>query len=154
LYARLPMTERLNHVQQASASEDPGVRVLSATWATDLLPALDATGRQTLGDVLLQLSRDGTLEVQRTAVLALGRMAEPRARDRLRDLVQQAAVPIRAAAVRGLAQQAQDTGPDAESVRKQIVPILRTALDDPALEVVVEAAEDLGVLGVAEANPV
>src|SRR5262249_40113787 len=64
------------------------------------------------------------------------------------------AVPIRAAAVRSLAQQAQDSGPDAESVRKQIVPILKQALEDPALEVVVEAAEDLGVLGVAEANPV
>jgi HEAT repeat protein len=154
LYTRLSIAERLNHVQQASASEDAGVRLLMATWAADLLQSVDATGRQALGDLLLQLSRDGTLDVQRAAVLSLGRLTETRARDRLRELVQQAAVPIRAAAVRSLAQQAQDSGPDAEPVRKQIVPILKQALEDPALEVVVEAAEDLGVLGVAEANPV
>ena len=154
LYARLPMAERLIHVQQASVSEDPGVRALTATWAADLLPSVDEAGRATLADALLQLSRDGTLDVQRAAVLALGRVPGSRARDRLQELVQQAAVPIRAAAVRSLAQQAQDTGPDAEAVRRQIVPILRKSLDDPALEVVVEAAEDLGVLGVTEANPV
>src|SRR5439155_21365717 len=32
-------------------------------------------------------------------------------------------------------------------------PVLQKALEDPALEAVVEAAEDLGTLGVAEAGP-
>jgi HEAT repeat protein len=154
LYARLPPLERLNHVQLSSASEEAGVRVLTANWAAELLTSVDATGRQALADVLLQLSRDGTLDVQRAAVFALGRVADARARDRLLELLQQAAVPVRAAAVRGLAQQAQGSGPEADTVRKQIVPLLQKALEDPALEVVVEAAEDLGALGVAEANPV
>jgi HEAT repeat protein len=35
-----------------------------------------------------------------------------------------------------------------------VVAVLQKALDDPALEVVVEAAEDLGALGVPEAGPV
>jgi hypothetical protein len=42
---------------------------------------------------------------------------------------------------------------NAEVVR-QVVPLLQKALDDPALEVVVAAAENLGALGVAEAGPV
>jgi HEAT repeat protein len=154
LYARLSTAERLTHVQLSSASEDAGVRVLTASWSAELLTALDATGRQTLTDVLLQLSRDGTLDVQRAAVLALGRVANSLARDRLRELSQQAVVPIRAAAVRGLTLQAQESGPDAETVRKQVVPLVQKALEDPALEVVAEAAEDLGVLGVTEATPV
>jgi HEAT repeat protein len=154
LYSRLPTVERLNHVQSSSASEEAGVRVLTAAWAAELFSSVDTTGRQALADVLLQLSRDGTIDVQRAAVFALGRVADSRARDRLLQLLQQAAVPVRAAAVRGLAQQAQGSGPDAETVRKQLIPVLQKALEDPALEVVVEAAEDLGALGIAEANPV
>jgi hypothetical protein len=38
--------------------------------------------------------------------------------------------------------------------QRQVVPALQKALDDPALEVVVEAAESLGTLGVPEAGPV
>jgi HEAT repeat protein len=37
---------------------------------------------------------------------------------------------------------------------RQVVPLLQKALDDPALEVVVAAAENLGTLGVPEAGPV
>jgi len=61
---------------------------------------------------------------------------------------------VRAAAARALAQQAQGTGPEALARQRQVVPALQKALDDPAVEVVVEAAEDLGGLGVPEAGPV
>src|SRR5206468_5209242 len=61
---------------------------------------------------------------------------------------------VRAAAARSLAQQARGTGPEALALQRQVVPVLQKALEDPALEVVVEAAEDLGTLGVAEAGPV
>src|SRR5262249_1797686 len=59
-----------------------------------------------------------------------------------------------AAAARGLAQQARGTGPEAQARQRKVVPALQKALEDTALEVVVEAAEDLGSLGVPEAGPV
>src|SRR5262249_2257127 len=86
--------------------------------------------------------------------LALGSTADARAVDRLRTLLSQGSVPVRAAAARALAQQVRNTTAEPETLRKQVVPLLQKALDDPALEVVVEAAEDLGALGVAEASPV
>src|SRR5262249_42557366 len=46
------------------------------------------------------------------------------------------------------------SGPEALERQRQVVPLLQKALDDPSLEVVVEAAEDLGALGVPEAGPV
>ncbi len=61
---------------------------------------------------------------------------------------------MRAAAARALAQQAQGSGTEALARQKQVVPALQKALDDPAVEVVVEAAESLGSLGVPEAGPV
>ncbi len=44
----------------------------------DLLPAADALGQKAIADVLLRLSGDGSAEIQRTAVLALGRVGDPR----------------------------------------------------------------------------
>src|SRR5262249_48632106 len=71
---------------------------------------------------------------------------------------------VRAAASHALAQQALLRSPGGDSVPeigpsrveriRQVVPLLQKALDDPALEVVVAAAEDLGTLGVPEAGPV
>jgi len=104
--------------------------------------------------MLLRLSRDGNVEVQRAAVLALGRVNDTRAVDRSRLLLGSGTASVRAAAARALAQQAQGTGPEAIARQRQVVPLLQRALDDPALEVVVEAAEDLGALGVPEAGPV
>jgi HEAT repeat protein len=61
---------------------------------------------------------------------------------------------VRAAAARALAQQAR-VGESAGRARpKEVVPALQKALEDPALEVVVEAAEALGALGAPEAGPV
>src|SRR5207247_7921602 len=69
-------------------------------------------------------------------------------------LVLRGPASLRAAAALSLAQQARGTGPEALALQRQVVPVLQKALEDPALEVVVEAAEDLGTLGVAEAGPV
>jgi hypothetical protein len=53
-----------------------------------------------------------------------------------------------------LSQYGHPTEPGGKASVKEVVPILQKALDDPALEVVVEAAEALGVLGAPEAGPV
>jgi HEAT repeat protein len=152
LYARLTATERFTHLQTAAESEDAAVRALAVAWGVELLPSADALGQQTLTELLLRLSRDGAPEVQCAAVSALGRVADPRAFERLRLLLRHEAVSVRAAAVRSLAQQARGTG--SEAIQKQILPLLQQMLEDTALEVVIEAAEDLGTLGVAEASPV
>jgi HEAT repeat protein len=155
LYARLPAAERLGYIQSIIEADEPAVRGMAVAWALESLPNADALGQRTLADVLLRLSRDGAFEVQRAAVLALGSLSDLRAPDRLRSLLRDPSAPLRAAAVRALAQQARGTGTETTpALRKQIVPLLQHALSDPALEVVVEAAEDLGALGVPEACPV
>jgi len=154
LYNRLPAADRVGYVQSLPDQEDSAVRALAVGWALDLLPAVDVLGQKVIADVLLRLSGDGSLDIQRAAVLALGRVSEARAFDRLSRLLRRGAPPVRAAAARALAQQAQGTGPEALARQRQVVPALQKALDDPAVEVVVEAAEDLGGLGVPEAGPV
>lgn len=154
LHARLPAADRLGHVAAVAEADAPAVRALAVPWALELLPAADALGQRTLANVLLRLSRDGDAEVQRTAVLALGRVTDPRAFDRLRALLGETLAPVRAAAVRALAQQGRGNDAEAQARRRLVVPALQKALDDPALEVVVEAAENLGALGVPEAGPV
>lgn len=154
LYSRLPVADRLGHVQSLVDHEDPAVRALAVGWGTELLGSADAVGQRALTDVLLRLSRDGNLEVQRTAVLALGRVHDVRAYDRLRVLVTKGRAPVRAAAARALPQQARGSGPDALARQRQVVPALQKALDDASLEVVIEAAEGLGSLGIPEAGPV
>jgi hypothetical protein len=92
--------------------------------------------------------------VQRAAVLGLGRVSDPAAFDRLLLLLQRGRPLVRAAAARSLALQARGGTPEAQERQRQVVPALQKALDDPSLEVVVEAAEDLGALGALEAGPV
>jgi HEAT repeat protein len=154
LYSRLPAADRLGHVQTLIEHDDPAVRALAVTWSTELLNGADTVGQRALADLLLRLSYDGAADVQRAAVLALGRVPDARAFDRLRFLLQRGPSPVRAAAARSLAQQARGSGEEAQERQRQVVPILQKALEDPALEVVVEAAEDLGALGVPEAGPV
>src|SRR5262249_33015409 len=132
LYARLPPTERFAHIQAATDSEDAVVRGLAVAWSVELLPNADALRLPPLTDVLLRLSQDGSLDVQRAAVLALGSTADARAVDRLRTLLSQGSVPVRAAAARALAQQVRNTTAEPETLRKQVVPLLQKALDDPA----------------------
>jgi HEAT repeat protein len=154
LHARLPAADRLAHVQALVESEDPAVRVLAAEWALELWPTADVVGQRTLADLLLQLSRDGSPEVQKPAVHALGKVTDPRVLDRLSVMLRQGAPAVRAASARSLAQQAHGSGPDAAARQRRVVPALQKALDDTSLEVVVAAAEELGALGVPEAGPV
>jgi HEAT repeat protein len=107
-----------------------------------------------LVQILIRLSNDGTVEVQRAAVLGLGRIDDPTVLDRLFVLVEKGRPVIRAAAARSLALLARSGTSGAAARYKQIIPTLQKALEDPALEVVVEAAEDLGALGAGEAGPV
>lgn len=157
LYSRLPPADRLNHVRGLVDAEDAGLRALAVGWTLELWPTCDTVGRHTLADVLLRLSHDSTVEVQRAAVLALGRVSEPSAFQRLCELLQLGSPSVRAAAARALTQQAAnsaDNGGPSRATQRQVVPVLQKALEDPSSEVVVEAAEDLGSLGVPEAGPV
>jgi HEAT repeat protein len=154
LYSRSPPAERLGYVQVLVKQEDPALRVLAVNGAVELLPSADALGQHTLAESLLHLSADGSEEVQRAAALALGRVSDPRAFERLRDLMAQGTTAVRAAAARALAQQARSKGPEAQERQQQVMALLQKALDDPALPVVIEAAEDLGTLGVPEAGPI
>ena len=167
VYGRLPATERLGYIQSTAASDDPAVRLLAVNWGVDMLsrragglgpaPGQEWLAHHTLSEVLLRLSHDNMPEVQRLAVLGLGRVKAERAFVRLRSALRQGQASVRAAAARALAQQVQQApGSNAkmDGRRKQVVAILQKALDDCALEVVVEAAEELGGLGVPEAGPV
>jgi HEAT repeat protein len=158
LYARLPMADRLGYVQCTAEQEDDAVRQLAVPWSVELLAspmAREGSTQRALGELLLRLSHDDNAEVQRLAVLSLGRVPGEAPFERLRLLVQDGRAPVRTAAARALAQQARgDAGPASVARQKKVVATLQKALDDPALEVVVEAAEGLGALGLPEAGPV
>ena len=158
LYSRLPAADRIGHVQASATSEDAAVRAMVVTWCTELLPVADGVGQRAVADVLLDLTHDGSNDVLRAAVLALGRVNDARVCERLRLLLRQAPAPVRAAAARALTQQASLPRPEkpetTRAIQRTVVPALQKALEDPALEVVVEAAEDLGALGLPEAVPV
>lgn len=154
VYSHLPPAERIGYVQTVAQDEDAGVRQLAVGWSQELLSTVDGTRQQQLADALVRLSYDNAEDVQRAAVLALGRVAWDRSFERLSRLLSRGAPPIRAAAARALAQLARGSTPEAQSRQKVVVPLLQGALEDPSLEVVVEAAEDLGTLGVPEAGPV
>ena len=153
LYTRLPPAERLAYIQALPDQEDPVVRLLAVTWGLELLPASDAARQHALAEVLLRLSHDGASEVQRSAVLALGRVPQPAAFGRLRRLLHHGRPCVRAAAVRALALAARGAAAD-RARQRQVMDDLQKALDDCAVEVVVEAAEALGTLGAPEAGPV
>jgi HEAT repeat protein len=155
VYSHLPVAERFSHLSGLIDQEDAGVRGLAVIWALELLPsAVDSARRNLLTRVLLRLSHDSSPEVQRSAVLALGRLDDPSSSERLHQLLKTASAPVRAAAARALAQQARGLTPAARSRQKEVISALQKALEDKALEVVVEAAEALGTLGAPEAGPV
>jgi HEAT repeat protein len=154
VYARLPPADRAAYVLMALEQDDPMVRALAGHWALELLPSADAAQRKALVQVLLRLSRDGSVDVQRAAVLGLGRVTEPEVFDRLKALAVQGRPAARAAAARALAQQARENGPNAAARRAEAIEALQKAVNDPAMEVVVEAAEGLESLGALDATPV
>ncbi len=154
LYSRLPLGERPAHIQALLEQDDAAVRLQAVNWSVELLPGADAARLAALVAVLLRLSQDGTVEVQRAAVLALGKVQDPAAFERLLMLLEEGRPAVRAAAARSLSLQCR--GDDAEAIarKKRVLPALQKALHDPAHEVVVDAAEELGVLGALEAGPV
>ncbi|HTU20767.1 MAG TPA: HEAT repeat domain-containing protein [Gemmataceae bacterium] len=161
LYSRLSASERVSHIQSLLDQDDPAVRALAVTWSVELLPTAELAHKRLLTQVLLRLSQDSTVEVRRAAVLGLGRVSDVRVFERLQRLAHAARsgetpIPpaVRTAALHALTLHARSNAADAPARRKQIMPLLQEALDDPALEVVVEAAEDLGTLGAREAGPV
>lgn len=154
LYSRLPVAERFAYLQTLLEQEDASVRGLAVVWAVELLPAADVEKQKAITKLLLRLTHDGTLEVQRAAVLALGRLTDAAACERLEEMLGNATPSVRAVAVRALSLQTRGTTAEARARLKKVVPLLQTALDDKALDVVVEAAEALGVLGAPEAGPV
>jgi HEAT repeat protein len=154
LYNRLPPGDRLAHIESLAEADDAALRMQAVAWALEQLPAADQVGQKALSDALLRFGRDGNEDVRRAAILALGRLRDPRAFDRLRETLVSERPAIRAASARALVLQVRGSDPAAAQRQKEIVPSLQKALDDPSLEVVVEAAEGLGALGVPEAGPV
>jgi HEAT repeat protein len=154
IYSRLGVGERIPHLQALLEQEDPAVRAMVVVWCLELSPAASGDRQKALARILLRLSYDGAPEVQRAAVLALGRMNDPAAAERLYALLKKAPPAVRAAAARALAVQARGVAPEARARQKEVIAALQKALDDRALEVVVEAAEALGALGAPEAGPV
>jgi HEAT repeat protein len=154
VYSRLPVAERFPHLQTLLDQEDPAVRSLAIVWALELLPAADATRQKVLTGVLMRLTHDNSPEVRRGAVLALGHFTDPAGSERLYQLLKTGAPLVRAAAARALAQQARGSTEAARLQQKDVIPALQNALEDRALEVVVEAAEALSTLGAPEAGPV
>jgi HEAT repeat protein len=154
LYSRLSAVERVNHILSLREQDDPAVRTLAVNWSVELLPTAEPAQKRLLAHVLLRLSHDSAVEVQRAAVFGLGRVNEPGVFERLLRLAETDRPAVRSVALHALAVHAQGSEADSLARRKQIMPLLQKALDDPALEVVVEAAEDLGTLGAREAGPV
>ena len=154
LYARLPAADRLSFVQGLADREDANVRALAVSWSVELLATAEAVGQRELGSVLLKLSQDAAPEVQQPAVLALGRVDDPRAFEQLRRLLRHSRPPVRAAAAHALAQQASSASSETAARQRQVIPLLQKALEDPILDVMVAAAEGLGSLGIPEAGPV
>ncbi len=154
VYSRLPAADRPAYIQMALEQDDPMVHALAGHWALELLPNVEPAQQQILVQVLFRLSHDGSVDVQRAAVLGLGRVRDPAVIDRLKALLEQGRPAVRAAAARALAQQAREDGPDAKARRDAVIPVLQKAVDDSALEVVVEAADGLESLGAFDATPV
>jgi HEAT repeat protein len=154
LYGRLSAAERATHVQALADEEDAALRLLAVNCSLDLLATADRDRREALTGVLLRLSHDGALEVQRAAVLGLGRVDGEAAFDRLQVLLESGEPAVRRVAARSLALQVRGSDEAAQGRQRQAVPVLSKALGDPSLEVVVEAAEGLGMLGARAAGPV
>src|SRR5262249_19855220 len=106
LYNRLAASERFTHIQSLLDHEDPNVRGLAVIWSVEMLPAADAERKKGLGEVLLRLSSDSHIDVQRAAVLGLGRIDTSAAFERLRLRLKSPRPGVRAAAARALAVQA------------------------------------------------
>lgn len=154
LYARLGGAERLVYIPSLVEQEDPAVRLLAVGWAQEMLASTDPGVSRTMAPLLVRLAGDPFPEVQRAAVLALGRIQDQAAFDKLLAMAGSPVPAIRAVVARALALQARQPSPEASKRVALVLSVLGKLLEDPVIDVVVEAAEDLGNLGVPEAGPV
>ena len=154
VYSRLGVGERVPYLQALLEQDEPGVRGLAVIWAVEMLPSADAERQKSLGKILQKSTHDSNAEVQRGAVLALGRLEDDESFGRLKTLLGADNPAVKAAAIRALSLQARSGTAQGKQRLRPLVPLLQKALGDKALEVVVEAAEALGALGVPEAGPV
>lgn len=154
LYARTPANDRLSHLATLAQSEYAVVRMQAIGWLLELVPEGNAADKKAVADLLLLLSRDGVEAVQRQAVLALERIDEPRAFERLLELLVRGQPLVRAAAARSLGRCRQRSGADGVTYKQRALLALEEALGDPHLAVVASAAESLGSLDYPEAAPI
>jgi HEAT repeat protein len=152
LYAKIPPADRVSHLHGLVQSDYPGVRSQAIAWIVELLPEAERAEQQLLADLLLRLSEDGVEPVQRQAVLALEKVNDPRAFERLLVLLQTGTVSVRAAAARSLGRCR--GGRDRADANARAVAALEQALGDPSLAVVAEAAESLGSMKTPAAAPI
>ena len=154
VYARLGVPERVPYLQALLEQDEPGVRGLAVIWAVEMLPSADAEKQKALSKILQKLTHDCNAEVQRGAVLALGRLNDEESFARLKKLLDAENPAVKAAAIRAMSLQARGGTAECKQRLRPVVPLLQKALEDKTLEVVVEAAEALGALGAPEAGPV
>lgn len=154
LYGKIPAADRPSHLRTLTQSNYAAVRVQAASWVMEALAEADGAEKRALMDLLLALSDDGVEAVQRQAVLALEKVKDPRAFERLLALLQAGTVNVRAAAARSLGRYSSQKADESEALRARAIAALDKALGDPSLVVVAEAAESLGSLGVPETAPI
>jgi len=154
LYGRTPRADRVNHFRALSQNEYATVRAQTVAWIVDTLPDATAAEVKPLADILLALSDDGVEAVQRQAVLALEKIDDPRAFERLLALLQSGSVNVRAAAARSLGRYRCPQTSSTTEISGRAIAALEKALSDPSLTVVAEAVESMGSLGVPEAAPI
>ncbi len=153
LYGKVPAADRPSHLRTLLQNDYPAVRIQAIIWAVELLPEADQEQHRVVTEMLLQASADGVEAVQRRAVLALERVPDERAFDRLLTLMESHQVSVRAAAARSLGRHRKTRESTDAALHRRAVHALERALNDSALPVVAEAAESLGALGEPEAAP-
>jgi HEAT repeat protein len=154
LYARTPRADRVNHFRQLAQNEYASVRVQAIAWIVETLSDANSSELKPLADLLLAFSEDGVEAVQRQAVLALEKIDDPRAFERLLTLLHSNSLEVRAAAARSLGRYRCPQSVSRAEMNSRAVKALEKALSDPSLVVVAEAVESLGSLGVPEAAPI
>ncbi len=154
LYAKVPAADRPAHLRALSRNEYPAVRHQAVLWLVELLAEPNGAGQKSLIETLLALSEDGDESVQRGAALALEKVNDPRAFERLLMLLGAEPASVRAAAARGLGRCRLGDSAEAADLNNKAVAALEKTLGDSSLAVVAEAAESLGSLGLPASAPI
>lgn len=153
LYAKIPPGDRPAYLKKLAQNEYPEVRAQTVTWIAEVLPDAEGSDQKQLVNLLLQLSEDVAEPVQRQAVLAMEKADDPRAFERLLTILKSGTDKVRAAAARSLGRYRDSRGGPRPEASARVVAALQTALADPSMLVVRDAAESLGSLGMPEVAP-